>query len=53
MVLDPTLQVTRDFWLNRFNITVDKEKSPYVLVYQATPTRDLISMLRNLPNARG
>lgn len=40
LVLDPTLQVTREYWLNKFNIKVDKDKNPYVLVYQLNTNKE-------------
>lgn len=53
LVLDPTLQVTRGFWLNKFNITVDKEKSPYVLVYQLNTNKEFDKYAKEFAKRKG
>jgi hypothetical protein len=40
LVLDPTLQVSPDFWLEIFNIKICKKKEPYVLIYQLNSNKD-------------
>lgn len=53
LVLDPTLQVTRDYWLNKFNITVDKEMSPYVLVYQLNTNKEFDKYAKEFAKRKG
>jgi hypothetical protein len=53
LVLDPTLQVSRDFWLEKFNIEVDKEKSPYVLIYQLNSNQQFDDFAQAFAKRRG
>lgn len=53
LVLDPTLQVTREYWLNKFNITVDKEQDPYVLVYQLNTNKDFDKYAKEFAKRKG
>lgn len=53
LVLDPTLQVTRDFWLKKFKITVNKEKDPYVLVYQLNTNKEFDKFAKEFAKRKG
>lgn len=53
LVLDPTLQVSRDFWLKKFKIKVDKEKDPYVLVYQLNTNKEFDKFAKEFAKRKG
>ncbi len=53
LVLDPTLQVSRDFWISKFNIKVNKEKSPYVLIYQLNTNKKFDAYAKEFAKRKG
>lgn len=53
LVLDPTLQVTKDYWLNKFNISIDKDKNPYVLVYQLNTNKNFDKYAKEFAKHKG
>lgn len=53
LVLDPTLQLSRDEWLDKFHIIVDKEKDPYILVYQLNTNKEFDKYAKAFAKRKG
>lgn len=53
LVLDPTLQVSKDYWLDKFHIQVDKDCNPYVLVYQLNSNKLFDKYAKNFAKKKG